>query len=315
MPCGWEEQPVDREGAPYLRIVEELRRRIAAGELAAGDRLPSTRQIVQEWEVAMATASKVLSRLQEEGLARAVPGVGTVVAGREAVARTHVQDLTRQRIVRAAIRVADGEGLAAVSMRRVSTELGASAMSLYRHVAGKDELIHLMADAVYGDDPPPERIPRGWREQLELALRQQWRIYRRHSWLARAVSLTRPEFVPNGMAHTDRLLRALDGVGLDANAMMHAVLSLLSYVRGAAVSLEAEEQARTETGITDDDWMREREAELGTLFASGAYPTLAKVVEQPGLDLDLDSVFEFGLRRQLDGLAVLVARARGGRRD
>ncbi|GAA2841553.1 hypothetical protein GCM10020220_033150 [Nonomuraea rubra] len=54
----------------------------------------------------------------------------------------------------------------------------------------------------------------------------QWRIHRRHSWLARAVSLTRPEFVPNGMAHTDRLLRALDGLGLDANAMMHAVMSV-----------------------------------------------------------------------------------------
>nr|SBO99591.1 Transcriptional regulator, GntR family / Transcriptional regulator, TetR family [Nonomuraea gerenzanensis] len=296
-------------------IVEELRRRIAVGELGAGERLPSTRQIIREWGVAMATATKVLSRLQEEGLARVVPGVGTVVAGREVVARTPVQDLTTRRIVRAAIAVADGEGLAAVSMRRVATELGASAMSLYRHVAGKDELVHLMADAVYGDDPPPEQVPRGWRERLELAARQQWRIYRRHPWLARAISLMRPEFVPNGMAHTDRLLRALDGLGLDANTMMHAVLSLLGYVRGAAVSLEAEEQARTETGITDDDWMRAREAELERLFASGAYPTLARVVAQPGLDLDLDSVFEFGLRRQLDGLAVLVARARDGRRD
>ncbi|WP_344495984.1 GntR family transcriptional regulator [Nonomuraea monospora] len=175
-----------------------MRRRIAVGELVAGERLPSTRQIVREWGVAMATASKVLSRLQEEGLARAVPGVGTVVAGRAMVARAPVQDLTTQRIVRVAIGIADGEGLAAVSMRRVATELGASAMSLYRHVAGKDELVHLMTDVVYGEDPPPDRIPRGWREQLELALGQQWRIHRRHPWLARAISLMRPEFVPTG---------------------------------------------------------------------------------------------------------------------
>ncbi|GAA2216412.1 hypothetical protein GCM10009850_118810 [Nonomuraea monospora] len=117
------------------------------------------------------------------------------------------------------------------------------------------------------------------------------------------------------MAHTDRLLRALDGLGLDANTTMHAVVSLLSFVRGAAVSLEAEEQARTETGITDDDWMRARGVELERLFASGAYPTLGKVVGQPGLDMDLDSIFEFGVRRQLDGLAALVLRAREGRRD
>lgn len=304
-----------RGDAPYLRIVEELRRRIVSGELAAGDKIPSTRQIMREWGVAMATAGKVLARLQEEGLARVVPGAGTVVAGREGRARGPAQDLTRQRIVRVAVRIADAEGLAAVSMRRIAAESDASAMSLYRHVDGKDELVHLMADAVYGEDPPPERPPRGWRAQLELALRQQWRIHRRHPWLAQAVSLTRPEFVRNGMAHTDRLLRAVDGLGLDANTMLHAVMSLMNVVRGTAVSLEAEQQARTETGITEDEWMRAREAELGELFASGAYPTLAKVVAQPGLDMDLDSIFEFGLRRQLDGLAVLVARAREGRRD
>ncbi|WP_188195872.1 TetR/AcrR family transcriptional regulator C-terminal domain-containing protein [Nonomuraea sp. SYSU D8015] len=306
---------MNRGDAPYLRIAEELRRRIASGELAAGDKVPSTRQIMREWGVAMATAGKVLARLREEGLTRAVRGVGTVVAGREGPPRAPGQDLTRQRIVRAAVRIADGEGLAAVSMRRIATELDSSAMSLYRHVAGKDELVHLMADAVYGEDPPPDRIPRGWRAQLELVLRQQWSIHRRHPWLAQAVSLTRPRFVPNGMAHTDRLLRAVDGLGLDAGTMLHAATSLMNFVRGTAVSLEVEQQARTETGITDDEWMQAREAELGELLASGAYPTIAKVVAQPGLDMDLDSIFEFGLRRQLDGLVVLVARARDGRRD
>ncbi|GAA2841559.1 hypothetical protein GCM10020220_033160 [Nonomuraea rubra] len=67
---------MDRGSAPYLRIVEELRRRIAGGELAAGDRLPSTRQIVQEWGVAMATASKVLSRLQGGGAGAGRAGGG-----------------------------------------------------------------------------------------------------------------------------------------------------------------------------------------------------------------------------------------------
>jgi AcrR family transcriptional regulator len=308
----WEGVGVNRSDAPYLRIVDELRQRIEAGELAAGDRLPSTRKIVREWGVAMATATKVLGRLQEEGLAQVVPGVGTVVAG---PARGTGQDLTRERIVRVAVRIADGEGLAAVSMRRIATELDASAMSLYRHVAGKDELVHLMVDAVYGEEAPSEHLPRGWRPQLELALGQQWRIHRRHPWLAQAVSLTRPEFVRNGMVHTDRLLRALDGIGLDANTMLHATVSLLNFIRGTAVSLDAEEQARTETGVTDDEWMLARQSELGELFASGAFPTLAKVVAHPGVAMDLDSVFEFGLRRQLDGLAVLVARARDGRHD
>ncbi|MFD0358781.1 winged helix-turn-helix domain-containing protein, partial [Streptomyces sp. NPDC127110] len=69
-----------KEEAPYARIAAELRRRIESGELRPGDRVPSTRAITQRWGVAMATASKVLAALGQEGLVRAVPGVGTVVA-------------------------------------------------------------------------------------------------------------------------------------------------------------------------------------------------------------------------------------------
>ncbi|MGW1448201.1 GntR family transcriptional regulator, partial [Micromonospora sp. NPDC002411] len=68
---------------PYLRIVAELRRRITEGELSPGDRVPSTRQIVREWGVAMATASRALTALRQESLVRAVPGVGMVVTGAE----------------------------------------------------------------------------------------------------------------------------------------------------------------------------------------------------------------------------------------
>src|SRR5258706_8508085 len=66
--------------APYRLIVDEIRARIAAGRLRPGDRVPSARQITQEWGVAIATATKALATLQAEGLVRAVVGVGTVVA-------------------------------------------------------------------------------------------------------------------------------------------------------------------------------------------------------------------------------------------
>jgi AcrR family transcriptional regulator len=320
---------VDRGEAPYLRIVAEIRRRIGVGELAPGDKIPSTRQIVRDWGVAMATASKAIGALRDEGLVRAMPGVGTVVVGHEwddsrkaldgapsaGVVRRPIPELTRLRILRAAIRIADGEGLAAVSMRRVAAELGASAMSLYRHVRSKEELVHLMADAVYGEEPLPAKPPPGWRAQLEVSLRLQWLLYRRHPWLAQAIPLTRPEFVRNGMLHTEWLMRAIDGLGLSPNAMLHASVTLASFVRGVATSLEAEIQARTETGFTDDDWMRAREGQLADVLSSGRFPTMAKVIVQPELNMDLDTLFEFGLRRQLDGLAVLVTRAAQGRRD
>ncbi|WP_308250953.1 TetR/AcrR family transcriptional regulator C-terminal domain-containing protein [Nonomuraea rhizosphaerae] len=330
---------MERGEPPYLRIVAEIRRRIGVGELSPGDRIPSTRQIVREWGVAMATASKAIAALRDEGLVRAVPGVGTVVVGHEwdesrfepraagsvawadrgttfgIGARRPIPELTRGRILRAAIRIADSEGLAAVSMRRIATELGASAMSLYRHVRSKEELVHLMADAAYGEEPLPAKPPPGWRAQLEVSLRLQWHLYRRHPWLAQAIPLMRPEFVRNGMAHTEWLLRAIDGLGLSPNAMLHASVTLASFVRGVATSLDAETQARAETDVTDDDWMRAREGRLADVLSSGGFPTMARVIVQPGLDMDLDSLFEFGLRRQLDGLAVLVTRAAQGRRD
>ncbi|MBC3992979.1 winged helix-turn-helix transcriptional regulator, partial [Streptomyces sp. AC563] len=73
-PTGAPDQP------PYLRIVGELRRRIAEGELTPGDRVPSTRQIAREWGVALATATKALTTLRLEGLVVTRPRAGTVVA-------------------------------------------------------------------------------------------------------------------------------------------------------------------------------------------------------------------------------------------
>src|SRR3954447_23273087 len=131
-----------------------------------GTRIPSTRRITQEWGVAMATATKALATLNQEGLVRAVPGVGTVVAepGPEGPA-TPRHGLTRDRIIRAAIALVDTEGLAALSMRRVATDFGVSTMALYRHVPSKGELVRLMSEAVFDGEPLGSR-PHGWREQL-----------------------------------------------------------------------------------------------------------------------------------------------------
>ncbi|MEV6152250.1 TetR/AcrR family transcriptional regulator C-terminal domain-containing protein [Nonomuraea sp. NPDC052129] len=304
---------MDRGEVPYLRIVGELRRRIAAGELAVGDRIPSTRQIMRDWGVAMATASKVIGVLRDEGLVRPVPGIGTVVVYRvDALPKaadsggeleSAPADLTEQRVLGVAIKIADSEGLAAASMDRLATELGAPVLSLHRHVRSTDELVHLMADAAYGEIPLPAQPPPGWRAQLEVSLRLQWRLHRRHPWLSQAIPLTRPEFVRNAMTHTEWILRALDGLGLTPNAMLHASVSLAGFVRGVAADPEADDEAAV------------REGQLAEALSSGGFPTMARVIVQPGLDLDLDSLFEFGLRRQLDGLAVLVAGAAHGRRD
>ncbi|MFC6019327.1 TetR/AcrR family transcriptional regulator C-terminal domain-containing protein [Plantactinospora solaniradicis] len=310
---------MDRSAAepPYRRIVAEIQRRIGAGELRPGDRVPSTRQITAEWGVAMATATKVLTALREAGLVRPVPGVGTVVAEPEpqpspparSGGRRTVRDsdpgLTRERVVRTAIEVADAEGFAALSMRRVAVRLGVGTMALYRHVPSRDELVALMVEEVLAENPLPETPPPGWRAQLELITRLRWAVFRRHPWMHQTMSLTRPMLSPQGMAQTDWTMRAVDGLGLDVPTMFYVTVSIAGFAHGLAANLVWESEAEQESGLTDEEWMANQDSAMNSIFASGTMPMLARLAEID-LDFDLDRVFEFGLRRMLDGLAVLI---------
>ncbi|BAJ32962.1 MULTISPECIES: TetR/AcrR family transcriptional regulator C-terminal domain-containing protein [Kitasatospora] len=325
----------------YEQIAAELRGRIEHGELRPGDRVPSTREITRRWNVAMATATRVLAELRGQGLVRAVPGVGTVVAGNPSPAsgpssstspstvpeagrapRTAGRQvprrpapegvLTAERIVAAAIGVADGEGLEALSMRRVAAELDAATMSLYRHVPDKDGLVELMMDRVFADlafSPAETRLD--WRARLELAARRLWALFRAHPWLASAMSVTRPQPLPNALPFGEWMLAAMAGAGLDLQSVLTAYLTLVNYVRGTALNLELEAAAEAATGQDAEAWMDQHEPRYAELVA--AHPTFRRLTEE-GYDFDLDQLFEFGLQRLLDGLAALVAETAGAER-
>lgn len=139
--------------------------------------------------------------------------------------------------------------------RRIAADLGVTTMALYRHVPGKDELLLLMADSVFGGPPLPEPSARGWRPHLEAAARMQWAMYQRHPWLAQITSFTRPLPAPRAMAHPEWVMRALDGLGLDPVTMIHVHTTLAGYVRGLAANLETEAEAVQDSGITDEQWM------------------------------------------------------------
>ncbi|WP_164000619.1 TetR/AcrR family transcriptional regulator C-terminal domain-containing protein [Pyxidicoccus caerfyrddinensis] len=305
---------MSRADPPSVRIVTELRRRIAAGELRPGARVPSTRQVAKEWGVALATAARALDALGREGLTRAIPRVGTVVAPAGPAApsprrRPSVEadaSLTRERIVRAAMGIADAQGIAALSMRTVATRLGVPTMSLYRHVPGKEELVLLMADAAMAEAGFPREPPPGWRARLELMMRLQWALYRRHPWLPRVISLSRPQLIPGGMAHAEWALGAVDGLGLDMNTMLHVYVTAVGFVRGTAIELEAENEAEAETGLTSEEWIESQDAAMARIIQEGHFPMLARVSAERNLVFNLGTLFEFGMQRLLDGLAVLL---------
>ena len=324
----------------YAGIAAELRARIEAGELAPGDRVPSAREISRRWGVAIATATRVLAALRDQGLVRAQPGVGTVVlptrpAGpptTPGAARSGAPDptspsgpppsppqpsppqppprrapagadagLSTARIVAAALAVADAEGLAGLSMRRVASDLGAAPMSLYRHVADKDDLLERMMDAALGEWAPPARPPAGWRPRLELAAHGLWAVFRRHPWLAPALSLTRPQPIPAGIRLTEWVLDALDGHGVHPAAAFEAHLVVFTYVRGTAVNLEPEAEAEAVTGLSADAWTDSREPALRAVLGDGPFPRFRRLLAA-GYAFDLDALFRRGLDLLLDGL-------------
>ncbi|WP_028927807.1 TetR/AcrR family transcriptional regulator C-terminal domain-containing protein [Pseudonocardia acaciae] len=300
---------------PFVRIADELAARIDAGELRAGDRVPSTREITQTWGVAMATATKALARLRERGLVHPQPGRGTLVTARESglsphrVARPSTppkQDVTAERIIRLAIEIADADGLSGLSMRRIATELGVPTMSLYRHLAGKDALLGGMYDTVFRDAPLPEPPPQGWRACLELAGRAEWSLYRRHPWLATAVSLTRPQPTPHAMLHTEWVLRALDGLGLDGQTMLHVAVTMHGFSAGLAVNVEIENAAVRDTGQSAEQWLEARNTVFDDILRRYPMPMLTSITAAPELSVTLDDLFEFGLARLLDGFAALL---------
>lgn len=301
--------------ADSTEILASIRRRIASGDLKPGDRVPSTRQITRQWGVAMATATRVLTTLQREGLVVARPGIGTVVASGPpppaATPRTRhaPPEIGREDVIRTAMAIADAEGSAALSMRRVANELGVATMSLYRYVDGKDDLLERMVDSAFGDHRLTAPPPRDWLAALDTAGRTLWRLFRQHPWAAQTMSITRPQVTPHALAYSEWVMSALHTAGFAPRQIMRVHLTLFSYVRGLAVSLEPEEVAEQETGLTYNEFIDAQDATFGALMSSGAFPTFEVVAAASDFDLDLDEQFEFGLRHLLAGLAGLpVAR-------
>ncbi|MGW0711907.1 TetR/AcrR family transcriptional regulator [Streptomyces sp. NPDC002643] len=218
--------------------------------------------------------------------------------------------LTLDRIVEAAVRVADEEGLEALSMRRVATELGTGTMSLYRYLPGKAELLDLMLDRVQRPSENPADLGGGdWRSALEALGRATLALYRRHPWLLQ-VNQSRPILGPSAIDGMEKMLSRIKSMGLADPELVSAIVMVDGYVVGAARTQLYQEEAERRTGLTDAEFWQAHVPIMEKVMASGRYPLLAALSEDAfGPDFDH---FEFGLQRILDGLEVLVERRGGG---
>ncbi|MFC8084516.1 TetR/AcrR family transcriptional regulator [Streptomyces sp. NPDC057340] len=216
--------------------------------------------------------------------------------------------LTLERIVDAAVEVADRDGLGAVSMRRIATELGTGTMSLYRYVPGKGELLDLMLDRVQRPSENPADLgDGGWRPALHALGHATLALYRRHTWLLE-VNQSRPILGPSALDGMEKVLTRIRPMGLTDPELVSVIVMIDGYVVGAARTQVYEREAERSSGLTDAEFWQAQEPVLVKAMSSGRYPVLASLSEDAfGTGFDH---FEFGLQRILDGLEVLVTARR-----
>jgi AcrR family transcriptional regulator len=217
---------------------------------------------------------------------------------------------SRELFTAAAIKIADAEGIEALSIRRVAREVGAGTMSLYRYIDSKDDLIELMFDAVQGEDPVADEPSGDWRADLRALAERERRMMRRHPWFA-SHGTGRPTFGPNTLRAFENSLRCVDGMGLSIDEMLSIVLRINGYVREFVQGELAEQEAQRRTKLTEEQWRATQGPYLDKLISSGEFPLFTKVIIDASLPhMHPDRQFDTGLEDILDGIATKLDRSR-----
>lgn len=227
--------------------------------------------------------------------------------------------LTVDRIITTAIDIADTEGLGALSMRRVASQLQSGAMSLYTHISGKSDLIELMVDTVQGELYPGHATPAeqsgDWRVALTYIARQNWDLFRRHPWLLQLTG-NRPVLGPNVIRKYDLELTPLDHLGLSDVEIDSSLALVLTHVEAAARVLANATRLRRDSGLSDLEWWQRLEPVLDRFVDDTRFPVASRVGQASSEAYqsvaDAGHLLDFGMARILDGIGLLiVARAEG----
>ncbi|HMK91530.1 MAG TPA: TetR/AcrR family transcriptional regulator [Thermoleophilia bacterium] len=234
---------------------------------------------------------------------------------REELGGTARVGLSLERIVQSGVELADAEGLAAVSMKRVAERLGFTTMSLYRYVTSKDELLLHMQDTVW---MPPEDLDTttgGWRVGMARHARAQFDIMQRHPWLD-DVRLIERVGTPSQLAWMELGLRVLKGTRL-TEYQKTAILLLFSGYAGDQARLAAV----ADEAVRQGDFERPEQATeafgelLRTVVTTERFPALSAAVAGGAFaprDDPLYASFDFGLDLLLDGVDELMKRQSAG---
>jgi AcrR family transcriptional regulator len=209
----------------------------------------------------------------------------------------------RADIAKVALRIADTEGIDAVSMRRVASELGAGTMTLYHYVRTKDELLALVYDAIMGEIvvPDDQPLPDHWREAMTVIAQRSRDALRNHAWMLDIAD--EPAVGPNAVRHFDQTLQAVATVPGSLTDKLDVLTVVDEYVFGFCTH-----ERSSFHDVEDEDEMTEYVKEL---VETGDYPMLGQLIDEHGLEqvwekfeqhAHDESRFDRNLTRLLDGV-------------
>jgi AcrR family transcriptional regulator len=201
--------------------------------------------------------------------------------------------LNRERVLRAAIRLADAHGLESLTMRRLGQELGVEAMSLYNHVANKDDLLEGIADTITAEFDVPS-LEVDWRATLRQSAISAHEVLRRHPWASSLIE-SRPTIGPARMRYLDAVVGVLCGAGFSTLLTSQAIMALDSHTYGFTL--------QEQSWSFDLDDAAAVAASFARAIPEREYPHLHGMVALAAsapAEFPLD--FAFGLDLILDGL-------------
>ena len=215
-------------------------------------------------------------------------------------------------VVDVAIRMADADGIDAVTMRALAAELEVTPMALYRYVPGRAELVDVMLDTVYARITR-RRSAAGWRERVVALAHENRTLYEKHPWVP-SIATGRPILGPGAIAKYDHELGAFEGTGLSDVEMDAALTLVLGFVESCCRAAADARAIERETMMSDREWWQANEGLLTRMLEPSRYPRAARVGAAvgaaQGTAFDPQRAFSFGLVRILDGLEMLVATKR-----
>ncbi|MFE6735545.1 TetR/AcrR family transcriptional regulator [Microbacterium sp. NPDC057650] len=215
------------------------------------------------------------------------------------------REMSVERIVDAAVELADAEGIGAVSMAAVAAKLGFTPMSLYRYVSAKDDLLLLMQEQAIGLPPEEIREREGWRARMRAQFEAEVLIYLRHPWIL-SLPLTGSPITPNSSAWLDSALASLGETPLNGPERLAVALAVTGQARWYGTVLAGyTEQARS-TGLSPEQITVREAALFDRVITDAEFPALRSAIDA-GVFMAEDDPFRFSIERFLEGVEGYVA--------